>query len=166
MPEIKQVFARSAFGLPGPDKLRKMHRLESEGRNVNSRIPGNAETQFEVVLCRFVLSNMINQHPHIVQVGLRLLAIPPDRVLNRTRDLAVFLKDDLEIFLQDRLPVGHREYIWRLEHAANLHRKLSIFASIFASIFRAMFASKFPHYLRQNEHQNEHQKIYAKMPPK
>jgi hypothetical protein len=52
-------------------------------------------------------------------------AIPPDRVLNGAGDLPILFQQDMEILLQDWLPVGHRQYVGRLEHKMSTRVKLA-----------------------------------------
>jgi hypothetical protein len=99
VPEIEQVFAGGILRLSGPDELGEVDGLEAEAKHIDGVGLADAETQFQVILCRILFPDVVDDHPHIVEVPLRMFAVPPDGVLHGAGDLPVLFLQDVEVVL-------------------------------------------------------------------
>ena len=79
-------------------------------------VAGYTKVQFQVVLLWVAFFEMVHHHARVFHIPLRITPVPPDIILDRTRDLTFLFLHKLELILHNRLLVGNGQYIRRLKH--------------------------------------------------
>lgn len=70
-------------------------------------ITRQTEAELQVIFFGLILAEMIHHHTRILDTPLRMFFVTVDHILNGTRDLLLFLVQQIHLFLHDRLLVSH-----------------------------------------------------------